>query len=124
MDLRLPLMPPGIFKRRLLVERDQPSRPPVSGVEPRLALKCGDLGFERDKCLELKLFLRIPVVRHMRHERAEETATGAGPDGRGIDEGDGQTTLRCLAGGEKTHDAGADDQDVGHGAGPWVCAVA
>lgn len=68
----------GMAKRDLaqmrLRQRNDAAGTAVAGGKTGYGFYRGDLGLERNQRIELELLLGIPFVRHVRHQRAEQTA--------------------------------------------------
>lgn len=111
---RIPLTAVGDLAQMCSPNGHDPTGAAVACREAGCGFKLGDLAFERHQGIELKLLLLVPTVRHMRHERAEETAARAGTDPPSLEKPRRKAGAPSHHSGPQAHDAAAHDQNFAH----------
>lgn len=96
-----------------LRQRDQPAGAAVAADHAGLSFEFGDLVFQRKKGIELELLLVVPLVGHMRHQGAEQTAARPLSQRSRIDKQGSDTEALCLDRRPQPHDAATKDDEIG-----------
>ncbi len=93
-------------------QRDETPGARIARQKSGLRFKRANLRLQRQKRIELKLLFRVPLVRHMRHQRAEMAKARTTPKLAFIDEQDIEPGAPRLQRGPEPHDATADDHKI------------